>query len=925
MLRRFERALNLRPGELRRGLLLFTYLFLVLASFVVGKAVRDALFLDEFGALLLPYADIAIAAIVGLWVAVYLRLARRLGVRRLQIVSLVGFAATCLVFWVLTITLNAGWLTPVIYIWVGMFGVVAPAQVWTLANYVLTTREAKRLFGFIGSGATAGWIVGGYLTRAVSGRYGAESSLIGMAVALAAAAVVVVYLTRVATLRDDEPDCDDDEELSVGVRQSIRLIARSPYLTAIAAVILLSSFATAIAGWQFKAIAAMYLDGRDELAMFFGTFNLYAGLLSFALQWLLTGRLLRKLGLGFALFVVPVALTFGTIGLLASGTLAAAILLRGSDQVLRYAVDKPTVELLYLPVPVEQTLQAKSFIDTVVWRLGDGFAGLTVLLFASVLQFSAVSMSWVNLVLLGGWLAAAWFARRQYVVNLQDSIQNFRLDTERAGKAGLDRTAHALLTRQLSGANPEETLYALRLLGGRGPHASHPAVRGLTSHPSAAVRAEAIRVLDEAGDTGAAALVEKALYDPDLTVRTCALLYAAHHLRIDPLDRIEQLGAFEDFSIRAAMVTFLAQPGQTENVEAARVVLDAMLADPDPRTRLEAARLLELLPDRFEAQIRQVLLGGSQEAVRCAIRAVGRLRKRRLVGTVVEKLAEDPLADDASAALASFGDRLVGTLRDHLVDPDTPIAVRRRLPDVLQRIGSQAAFSVLAESLLDADSQVRFEVISALNKLRDLHPTWPLDERLVETVLGAEIMGHYRSYQILGRLGGQLADPAPVIESLREAMERELERIFRLMKLLFPHQDLHSAYVGVQSTNPVAHDNALEFLENVLHPELRRVLVPLLDSDVPISRRVELANRFLGTEVVSSEEAVSSLLSSDDPWLQSCGVYAVGALKLEALAGQVRRLQDASDPLLRESVAQALERLGANASAGPPAALSSDR
>ena len=77
MLRRLERVLDLRAGELGRGLLLFAYLFFIIGSFTVGKAVRDALFIDEFGAMLLPYADMAIAAIVGIWVSVYLRLARR--------------------------------------------------------------------------------------------------------------------------------------------------------------------------------------------------------------------------------------------------------------------------------------------------------------------------------------------------------------------------------------------------------------------------------------------------------------------------------------------------------------------------------------------------------------------------------------------------------------------------------------------------------------------------------------------------------------------------------------------------------------------------------------------------------------------------------------------------------------------------------
>jgi len=62
MLRPIQRFLDLRPSELERGVLLFAYLFLVISGFVVAKAVRDALFLDQFGALLLPYADIAVAA-----------------------------------------------------------------------------------------------------------------------------------------------------------------------------------------------------------------------------------------------------------------------------------------------------------------------------------------------------------------------------------------------------------------------------------------------------------------------------------------------------------------------------------------------------------------------------------------------------------------------------------------------------------------------------------------------------------------------------------------------------------------------------------------------------------------------------------------------------------------------------------------------
>ncbi len=64
---------------------------------------------------------------------------------------------------------DRGALFVAIYIWVGVLSVLVPTQVWTLANYVMTTREAKRAFGLIGGGAILGWIVGGLATRQIVG------------------------------------------------------------------------------------------------------------------------------------------------------------------------------------------------------------------------------------------------------------------------------------------------------------------------------------------------------------------------------------------------------------------------------------------------------------------------------------------------------------------------------------------------------------------------------------------------------------------------------------------------------------------------------------------------------------------------------------------------------------------------------------
>ena len=140
-------------------------------------------------------------------------------------------------------------------------------------------------------------------------------------------------------------------------------------------------------------------------------------------------------------------------------------------------------------------------------------------------------------------------------------------------------------------------------------------------------------------------------------------------------------------------------------------------------------------------------------------------------------------------------------------------------------------------------------------------------------------------------------------------MQQELERIFRLLGLLYPHLDVHSAYVGLQSKSVSVHDNALEFLDNVLKPQLRDMLVPLLDGKVTVAERARLAQRLVRTKIENQEQAVAALVASDDPWLRSCGAYAIGTFGLKSLEGELNRCLNDADPLLRETARAAKARL----------------
>src|SRR5438045_4600622 len=197
MKRWIERALNIHPGDLGRGTLLCSCLFFIMTTFKVGGVAGAALFLSRFQAKQLAYADIASALVVALVVAGYVLLARRVPLLGLLLASTLFFASNCAVFWGLAhYHFHLAWLFPVFYIWVKVFGVLAPTQIWTLANYVLTTREAKRVFGMVGGGAIAGWIFAGFFSKTITKTFGTESLLLGMALFILICAALVILIWR---------------------------------------------------------------------------------------------------------------------------------------------------------------------------------------------------------------------------------------------------------------------------------------------------------------------------------------------------------------------------------------------------------------------------------------------------------------------------------------------------------------------------------------------------------------------------------------------------------------------------------------------------------------------------------------------------------------------------------------------------------
>ena len=922
MLQRVRRFLDIRAGEGLPVFLTFLYVSVVVAAFLLAKPIRNGLFLRQYGPYALVYVYAAVPLVLSIFVPIYTRVVARFGARTVTAGTLVFFSANVIFFWYAFRYFRFPLLPGLFYVWVNCFGVVAPVQAWSFANSLFDTRQAKRLFGLIGSGASLGAITGGILARFLVGPVGGTINLLLVlaALILVGAAIVTVANQRVRRLgltRRGRP-------LSTPFSETWRQIVASPYLRLIAGLVFVLAIATQWTAFQLSVVADRRFDGNAEaLTRFYGTFNFVTGIASFLLQVLVTGRVLRIWGVSATILALPLALSTGTFAILLAPAFWPVLVTNALDQGFRFSIDKATYELLYLPIPPGARVHVKNAIDIVVNRVADGVGavmlGLTTQGFFMLegLHLGVRGTAAINLIPLAAWLVLAWRLRREYVRTIQDSIHRHRIDSERDTGAVAERTAADLLRSKLAGRDPSDVRYALDLIEGQRSRKWHAALRPLLSHPAADIRRRALAILSGSGDPDISDRVPAMLRDADIGVRTEALLYLSREEGIDPLRQIEALGDFQDFSIRAGTAAFLAAPGPSRNLEAARVILQMMASSGGPdgrRDRLEAARLIGTIGESDLVELLPALIEDDDlDVARQAVRSAYQAPHPALIPALLTALGRSELADDAADALARLGNEVVPEIARVLRDDDLSVEVRRELPSVLLRVGTRDAEQALVDSLLESDGTVRHRVIASLNKLRAVRPDITVDPAVVELLLACEIAGHYRSYQVLGPLRVQFKDDDPVVEALQHTMEQELERIFRLMALLFPHTGLHDAYVGVRSSNTVVRANALEFLENVLKPELRHVLVPLLDSHVTIDERIELGNRLVGAPLQTTQQAIATMMASDDPWLRSCAIHAVGTLQLRELAPELKRYESASDPLVRQSVVSARARLAGDA------------
>ncbi|MEJ2312559.1 MAG: hypothetical protein P8Y11_09200 [Gemmatimonadales bacterium] len=446
---------DVRAGESGTVLLLGLNVFLILTAYYFIKPVREALILESGGAEIKAYSSAGQALLLVGIVPIYGALAGRLPRKKLINVVTAFFAACMVAFYLIGQAAGSSLsLALVFFLWIGIFNVMVIAQFWSFANDIYTSEEGERLFPIVAFGASAGAVVGSWLSGGVISVFGVFLPLIVAAGVLTLSLVVTNWVDArerrrkevagVPSVLDTATMPAASTQLSLAdIRKAIEEYDKLQVEREARGETDGADGEDGTAGrpasggpasdltqtWQFAgtgegpfklvfkaaAGAAGGLTEGEFIGAFYSRFFAVVNGLGLLIQLFLVSRVIKYLGARTALIILPL-IALGGYALLAFYPILSIVRwTKTAENATDYSLQNTMRNVVFLPCTREQKYKAKQAIDSFFWRAGDVLAAAVVFLGTTYLAMGASQFAMVNIGLVLIWLALAALIGREYV------------------------------------------------------------------------------------------------------------------------------------------------------------------------------------------------------------------------------------------------------------------------------------------------------------------------------------------------------------------------------------------------------------------------------------------------------------------------------------------------------------------------------
>lgn len=914
----FGSIIDVRKGEILLTVLMFTNYYLLLVTYYFLKPARDSLFLIKVDPTQLPVVFIITALVTVPVVTLQNKLSRKFKLHILINIT-TGFLILNLAALRLLILWDDPWVYYVFYTWVSIYGALTTSQFWLLANSVYNATQAKRIFVLLGLGGIIGAFTGGEVTGlVVTYLHISTPDLLFICMSILTITMILTAVTvKLNPIAEQPVKSRKQSTRKESMGQLFATIKKSRHLLLIVGIIAMTMMVASFIDYQFKVVSKQSFPTTETLTTFLGKFYGRLSLVSLFLQLLLTYRFIRVLGVGGVIMFLPVALMLGSISMILFPGLFAAVILRGADGSLKYSIDKTGRELLFLPVPLEVKKRTKIFIDLFIDRWFRGIAGALLLLCTMILDLSVRQISVVVVVLVAGWLVLTFIMRKEYVNAFRKALQKRDIDLSSLNVNITDSQSIKTLIASLGSDNEREIIYALDMLAGTKDKRLIEPVMALLPHSSDDIRRRAVHVLRTLSNDEIAHRMHDMLNDSDPRIRRDAIDIICRQAGKNRKEVLQKFLSGDDLTVCSAAVGCIAEYGDDDEEKLITGELLESFIDisgsgsESCRTQLAGA-FGRLNRPSLKPILAKLMNDPSPHVVREVIDSLGDLQDEEYVSWLIDQLQYRRYRPRARQALAKYGDKIFPVLARYILDENISLNIRYNITRIFSAVPTQASVDMLSELLDKAPAYLSYFIIKALNKLRSRYSDLSFSHRAIDAAMTKETRTYYEVLRIL-QLHRNSDSPSGrlLARALIEKQDQNLEQIFRLLGLAYPPQDMYNAYLGLTSNRGVLRANAVEFLENVLQGEIKKMLEPILD-DVGAEFAARQGEKLFNFKLESTEQALAILIDGDDLWLKCCAIYDAGTFDSPLLWEKIQTAADDNHNIIKETAELVLRNRNRN-------------
>lgn len=859
-----NKTFGLRDGEIYISFLMQLYIFLIITVLLIVKPTVNALFISKLGANHLPYGYILVAGVAVFTSYYYNKAIRAFSLVTVTTISLIIFSLSFIVLaCVLQFNILNNGVLYLYYLGVSLFAVIATSQFWILANIVFNTREAKRLFGFIGAGAIAGGVFGGYLTSVVVSVFGTTYAILLAAIFIL---ICIPILKRIWTLRIRKLNSyirtqrkynEEGQEASI-----LKVVCKSRHLTYLSLIMGLAVIIAKLVDFQFSDFAYKAIPDPDELASFFGFWFSSFNLTALGLQLFLTNRFLSKLGVSTTLLVLPCGIVLASLLFFVFPELWVLVILKGIDGSFKQSLNKAAVELSIMPIPFHIKNQAKSFIDVAVDSIATGIAGLLLVFVVKKLNLATASITGIVLILTVVWIVLIFRLRDAYFDSFRINIQR-NLSAKPTGKSHKNLETNLEYAKNVLKTGTEEEILAILI---RLSHyrivALKPELLEMLKHPSSKVKESVIKQLYVYDKGTAIEEVKLLVFDQDLELVNTALEYILQHSYLTKRSFFKNYLDHDNINISNAALLSLSKEALGNEQLALKYNLIERITDKIKKTeelgvfakKEDIAVLLITIAysglTKYYNCISLYFNSRNAYVTKHAIKAAGITADERFIEPLLEHLSKKVFRKKAIVALKSYGPQMMQTIIKMDKKEDLKPDVKRFLPRVIQSYNTQTAVKVLMLLLNSKDVIIRFEASKALHKLKSKNQKLNFNSRVLrkeiikECKYAKETLNIMASIHDIINASQQLESTVSynnnlsneilkarqsIIHVLEEQLDMSIKSVFKLLGLLYNEADIQVSYSGLVSDAKEARIYALEFLDNLLQSQIKAQLLPIVE------------------------------------------------------------------------------------------------